>query len=357
MKNYYDLLQVMPTASVEVIKMAYKALARKYHPDTYSGDTKYATDRMSEINEAYEVLSDSTKRAEYDQHFRASSTASDHFESSSAKQTYQQAEETPPPPRSPILRGCFSSLLHGIWRLTKVAIVLFLIYFILSGKFLALFHRTSNLAEPSQPQATVTFAPTAEPGEVAAKAVNIYINALQTLNMDTAESLVYGERLVGLTNSVIEAYNSEPNPNDITADMVKAVRSFKFTVEPAIYETSAAEATVDVYLEVKNLYTVMNLASAYYSELIQDEQWMNEFILDSAISGKNIDELSIYQECIKLALKESQDDIKYTVRFAVQRINGLWTITAIDDEVEFVNVLLGYLPEYVEDMGVEFEIP
>ena len=64
--NYYELLQVREDASDEVITMAYKALAKKYHPDTYEGDKAFAEMKMKEINAAYSVLSDATKRAEYD---------------------------------------------------------------------------------------------------------------------------------------------------------------------------------------------------------------------------------------------------------------------------------------------------
>ena len=64
--NYYELLQVREDASDEVIKMAYKALAKKYHPDTFDGQKTFAEEQMKKINVAYEVLSDSIKRHEYD---------------------------------------------------------------------------------------------------------------------------------------------------------------------------------------------------------------------------------------------------------------------------------------------------
>ena len=62
-RNYYTVLQVSPDAEQEVIEAAYKRLARKYHPDVYSGAD--GPDRMRELNEAYEVLGDVGKRAEY----------------------------------------------------------------------------------------------------------------------------------------------------------------------------------------------------------------------------------------------------------------------------------------------------
>ena len=59
MKDYYKILQVAPDASTEVIQMAYKALAKKYHPDLNPGQEEAAQEKMKDVNEAYEILSDS----------------------------------------------------------------------------------------------------------------------------------------------------------------------------------------------------------------------------------------------------------------------------------------------------------
>ncbi|MDI6601695.1 MAG: molecular chaperone DnaJ [Thermoanaerobacteraceae bacterium] len=64
-KDYYEILGVSKDATVEDIKKAYRNLAKKYHPDLHPGD-KEAEQRFKEINEAYEVLSDPDKRAQYD---------------------------------------------------------------------------------------------------------------------------------------------------------------------------------------------------------------------------------------------------------------------------------------------------
>ncbi|MCL2813115.1 MAG: DnaJ domain-containing protein [Oscillospiraceae bacterium] len=63
--NYYELLEISPSASVEVIRNAYKTLAKKYHPDTYKGDTAFAEEKMKLLNEAISVLEDEGKRNEY----------------------------------------------------------------------------------------------------------------------------------------------------------------------------------------------------------------------------------------------------------------------------------------------------
>ncbi len=61
-KDYYNILGVQKTATEEEIKKAYRKLAHQYHPDKPGGDEK----KFKEINEAYQILSDKAKRANYD---------------------------------------------------------------------------------------------------------------------------------------------------------------------------------------------------------------------------------------------------------------------------------------------------
>lgn len=78
-RDPYEILQVSPKAEIEVIEAAYRRLARKYHPDTSSSAD--ATQRMQDLNWAYELLKDPLERARYDRSRRPS--------------------YNPPPPRSP----------------------------------------------------------------------------------------------------------------------------------------------------------------------------------------------------------------------------------------------------------------
>ena len=68
-KNYYEILEVHPKASQEIIKKAYQTLAKKYHPDTSQLSYDISLKKMTELNEAYKVLSNSQKRQEYDKSF------------------------------------------------------------------------------------------------------------------------------------------------------------------------------------------------------------------------------------------------------------------------------------------------
>src|SRR3989338_56468 len=62
-KDYYKILQIPRNASKDDIKKAYRRLAHQYHPDKHDG----SEDKFKEINEAYQVLGDEQKRAQYDQ--------------------------------------------------------------------------------------------------------------------------------------------------------------------------------------------------------------------------------------------------------------------------------------------------
>ena len=67
MKNYYEILEVNPRASEEVIKKAHQVLIKKYHPDLYVGvEREKAEEKIRNINEAYKILSDDFLREQYD---------------------------------------------------------------------------------------------------------------------------------------------------------------------------------------------------------------------------------------------------------------------------------------------------
>lgn len=76
MKSYYEILGISNNADAVTIKKAYRELVKKYHPDIYKGEDRDT--KFQEIQKAYDVLSDTTKRARYDQ---------------SSHQDYEQSEK------------------------------------------------------------------------------------------------------------------------------------------------------------------------------------------------------------------------------------------------------------------------
>jgi len=75
-KDYYKILGVSKEASQEEIKKAFRQLARKYHPDVNQGN-KEAEEKFKEVNEAFQVLGNSQKKAQYDQYGSSAFSAED----------------------------------------------------------------------------------------------------------------------------------------------------------------------------------------------------------------------------------------------------------------------------------------
>lgn len=88
MKNYYQILNVKPTATETDIKRSYRVLAKRYHPDVNPGDAA-AADKFADINEANAVLSDAKARAEYDAKLKESASGRMNQEDVIARQRAQ----------------------------------------------------------------------------------------------------------------------------------------------------------------------------------------------------------------------------------------------------------------------------
>lgn len=78
-RDYYEVLGVERTADENVIKRAYRKLAKKYHPDTNKGNPE-AEEKFKEATEAYAVLSDPEKRKQYDQFGFGQPTQNGHYQ-------------------------------------------------------------------------------------------------------------------------------------------------------------------------------------------------------------------------------------------------------------------------------------
>jgi curved DNA-binding protein CbpA len=89
MKNYYIILGVLQTASFDEIKTAYRALAKKYHPDKNQGN-RSAEETFKEIQEAYGVLSNAEKRRRYDLKLNYGSAGGSSSYTQQRRQAYTQ---------------------------------------------------------------------------------------------------------------------------------------------------------------------------------------------------------------------------------------------------------------------------
>lgn len=93
MKDYYLILGVLPDAEDIVIKAAYKALVQRYHPDRYKGNAQEAQRKTAELNEAYEILSNPQKRADYDRTRKASQGSTSDYDDTDTNDGYSSFQE------------------------------------------------------------------------------------------------------------------------------------------------------------------------------------------------------------------------------------------------------------------------
>ena len=112
LKNYYELLELASTASAEDIKKSFRAQIARYHPDKVQHLGKefqsMAADRAAELTEAYRILSDAGRRAEYDRAFAESGGAdapvvpdapvTTQHQSTPAPMPIPETPDAPPPP-------------------------------------------------------------------------------------------------------------------------------------------------------------------------------------------------------------------------------------------------------------------
>ncbi len=89
-KNYYESLGIGREASQDEIKKAYRSLAKKYHPDKNPGNSE-TEEKFKEISEAYEVLSDSTKKKNYDMFGDAKGQSQGHSQNDDLNNMFHQA--------------------------------------------------------------------------------------------------------------------------------------------------------------------------------------------------------------------------------------------------------------------------
>lgn len=79
-ENYYDILEINKNASQEIVEKAYKTLVKKYHPDLQDESLKPEyEEKIKKINEAYDILSDSEKRKNYDLTLKTTEISADEY--------------------------------------------------------------------------------------------------------------------------------------------------------------------------------------------------------------------------------------------------------------------------------------
>lgn len=238
MKDYYKILQVAPDASTEVIQMAYKALAKKYHPDLNPGQEEAAQEKMKDVNEAYEILSDKDKRWQYDQiYYRQEKTeqktsysapeppkgAQSHSAQSKGEQTSAAPVDPTPEDKEKASSG------KGCAKTGCGCLVVFVVLFILIGLFGGSSSDNDSDKKPSSSD-TASVTATSE----------MSVAASETEEVKPEEELVY--TLENLENAS-STYNKSENPyyKDSVAQYAEAIN--------IIYGENASQTVTEMTLE------------------------------------------------------------------------------------------------------------
>lgn len=134
--TYYEILQISETASPEIIRAAYMALAKKYLPDLSKDNPTQAEETMKQLNTAYETLSDPIKRQNYDLQLRIQRTHQSSYQSNTSQYSQTQPNHqtyTQPPKKEPKKR-IKTGL--GIWFVVLLVSITVLGIFSAAGFFL-----------------------------------------------------------------------------------------------------------------------------------------------------------------------------------------------------------------------------
>lgn len=258
MKDYYKILQVAPDASTEVIQMAYKALAKKYHPDLNPGQEEAAQEKMKDVNEAYEILSDKDKRWQYDQiYYRQEKTAQKtsytapeppkgaqtHFAQSRDEQTSAAPVDPTPEDKEKASSG------KGCAKTGCGCLVVFVVLFILIGLFGG--SSSDNDSDKKTSSSDVTSVTATSEMSVAAS---------ETEEVKPEEELVY--TLENLENAS-STYNKSENPyyKDSVAQYAEAINIIygentpqtvtEMTLEQALKDSDVSRLFVEKLLKLQ----------------------------------------------------------------------------------------------------------
>lgn len=258
MKDYYKILQVAPDASTEVIRMAYKALAKKYHPDLNPGQEEAAQEKMKNVNEAYEILSDKDKRWQYDQIYyrqekteqKTSYSAPEPPKDAQTHSAQSKGEQTSAAPVDPIPEDKEkTSSGKGCAKTGCGCLVIFVVFFILIGLFGGSSSDSDSDKKPSSSDAASVTA-TSE----------MSVAASETEEVKPEEELVYTLENLKKASST---YNKSENPyyKDSVAQYAEAINIIygentpqtvtEMTLEQALKDSDVSRLFVEKLLKLQ----------------------------------------------------------------------------------------------------------
>src|SRR5262249_39311596 len=121
LESHYDVLGVGRSADGDIIRAAYRELAKRYHPDVATGPKDRAAARFRRIHVAYEVLSNARRRTEYDAQLSADALVADHRASQAPPSQWSPQEQTTALEGKQSARGRTSYI---VWLISTILVII-----------------------------------------------------------------------------------------------------------------------------------------------------------------------------------------------------------------------------------------
>lgn len=340
--NYYEILEIQPSASEEVIRMAYKGLVKKYHPDTYDGDSDFANEMLSKINIAFEILSNKEKRAEYDQQLSfdkqrgANSNIANRNDASI--QPYNKKSQ-PEKKRRKKRGGIFRRIIEAIGEIIS-SIIGFIILYVIIGLI------TGNLTKWNinllyYAKTAIYFVQQLGPTEKyntgsAESALNEYIKAIVAGDEILAEKYIdtdntYLVFYTGILATVFKGMDAE------TSEMMKVIAEDMHRVK---YEIAYDEPNCVVSIKSGDYRALIKkLSNANFAEKYND-------VYEALNNDEKFEKYLIY---------EISHDNTYKTNIRMENNDGKWVVSDIENALYFGNALTGNMLQRVFDVeGIDF---
>lgn len=340
--NYYEILEIQPSASEEVIRMAYKGLVKKYHPDTYDGDSDFANEMLVKINMAFETLSNKEKRAEYDQQLSfdkqkgvASDTANRNDASIQPYNRNSQSEKKRRKKRGGFFRRIIEAIGEFISSVIGI-VILYVIIGLITGNLTKwninlLYYAKTAIHFVQQ------FGPTEKYNTGSAEAaLNEYIKAIVAGDEILAEEYIDTDNvyLVIYTETLAAMFKGMDAETDEMMKMVaEDMRRVKYEIiydEPNCVASIKSGDYVALFREMLNT----NFAKKYND------------VYEALNDDKKFDKYLIY---------EMPHDNTYKTNIRMEKDDGKWVVADIENALYFGNAMTGNILQWVfEAEGVDF---
>ena len=328
MKDYYNILGVNVNSPDEVIKAAYKALAKKYHPDIYQGDKFFAEQKMKEINEAYDILSDKAKRKAYDSSY-SQAAAQDR---SNFKQSYSEAETQ----SDEIVYSSdeYSKELSKPNKFIEKAFELIIILGLLVFGSIHLFAMFKGFLFPNRENNEENSSISFSKAEYEEDSPEYVVNSLVDAIFNKKEEEFFNEDCLEELRNILD-YQEYP---DI---FVYLVNDEEFFID-AIYSSIEYNIENVEYIDDETVTVTLNLKTISFYELSQKAKESADKDYEKLTTlNKRSNYYTLFHKYVQQYYPDMDKNVEVASVFTLRKESAEWKVIKCNDSESFINVLSG----------------